>query len=83
MDTASADEKHPQLAEAMINRAEQYNQTMAFINHPPKDCTINVITPDDSFAVGRLTTDKEKLEAGYQMGLRAAQDVVQQALFTR
>ncbi|WP_275426398.1 DUF6363 domain-containing protein [Vibrio variabilis] len=42
-----------------------------------------MITPDDSFAVGRLTTDKEKLEAGYQMGLRAAQGVVQQTLFTR
>ncbi|GAL33634.1 hypothetical protein JCM19240_2330 [Vibrio maritimus] len=68
----------PQLAEAMIKRAEQYNQTMAFINHPPKDCTINVITPDKSFAVGRLTTNKEKLEAGYQMGLKAARDIVQQ-----
>ncbi|SEG03998.1 patatin-like phospholipase family protein [Vibrio hangzhouensis] len=68
----------PQLAEAMINRAEQYNQTMAFINNPPPDCTIRVITPEDSFSVGRLTTNKDKLEAGYQMGLRAARNVVQQ-----
>ncbi|MGR5500142.1 patatin-like phospholipase family protein [Vibrio sp. DNB22_10_4] len=73
----------PQLAETMINRAEQYNQTMAFINNPPKGCTINVITPNESFSVGRLTTNKEKLEAGYQMGLRAAGDLVQKALFTR
>ncbi|USD68050.1 patatin family protein [Vibrio sp. SCSIO 43136] len=66
----------PQLAEAMIKRAEQYNQTLEFIDNPPKDCTIQVISPDESFAVGRLTTDKKKLELGYQMGLQAANDAI-------
>ncbi|WP_331424993.1 patatin-like phospholipase family protein [Vibrio sp. M260118] len=65
----------PNLAEAMINRAERYNQTLEFINNPPEDCTIHVIAPEDSFQVGRLTTDKAKLEAGYQMGLTAAKRV--------
>lgn len=68
--------KTPQLAEAMITRADQYNQTLAFINNPPDDCTIEVIAPDDTFEVGRLTTDKDKLEAGYQMGLKAAERFV-------
>lgn len=68
----------PQLAEAMITRAEQYNQTLEFIENPPHDCTIKVIVPDDGFAVGRLTTDKDKLEAGYQMGLKAAEQFVTQ-----
>lgn len=67
----------PNLAEAMITRADQYNQTLEFLTNPPSDCTIHVITPDDSFAVGRLTTDKNKLEAGYQMGLKAAEKAIQ------
>ncbi|MEF1278495.1 DUF6363 domain-containing protein, partial [Vibrio fortis] len=71
--------KTPQLAEAMITRADQYNQTLAFINNPPHDCTIEVIVPDDTFEVGRLTTDKDKLEAGYQMGLKAAEKALQSA----
>lgn len=70
--------KTPHLAEAMIKRAEQYNQTLAFIHHPPQDCSIKVIAPEDNFAVGRLTTNKDKLDAGYQMGLRAAKRAVSQ-----
>jgi predicted patatin/cPLA2 family phospholipase len=66
----------PQLAEAMLKRSEQYNQTLEFIHNPPEDCTIKIIAPEESFTVGRLTTDRDKLEAGYQMGLRAAQSVV-------
>lgn len=67
----------PHLADAMINRAEQYNETLEFINNPPHDCTVHVIAPEDNFAVGRLTTNKEKLDAGYQMGLRAAKHAIQ------
>lgn len=67
----------PALAEAMLRRAEQYNRTLEFINHPPQDCKITIIAPEDSFQVGRLTTNRDKLEAGYQMGLRAAQKAVQ------
>jgi predicted patatin/cPLA2 family phospholipase len=67
----------PNLAEAMVNRVDSYNQTLEFINNPPHDCTVRVIAPEDNFAVGRLTTDKDKLEAGYQMGLRAAERLVQ------
>ncbi|MCW1891028.1 DUF6363 domain-containing protein [Vibrio chagasii] len=51
----SPDEETPQLAaEAMITRAEQYNQTLEFIENPPHDCTIKVIVPDDSFAVRKI-----------------------------
>lgn len=69
--------KTPLLAEAMIKRADQYNKTLAFIANPPSDCVIHVIAPDHSFAVGRLTTDKDKLEVGYQMGLKAGSQVTQ------
>lgn len=69
--------KTPQLAEAMIRRAEHYNQTLAFIHNPPPDCNIEVIAPEDKFSVGRLTTNKQKLDAGYQMGLKAGRKAAQ------
>lgn len=61
----------PVLAEAMIKRAESYNRAIEFIKNPPSDCTIRVIAPPDSFAVGRITTDPVKLNAGYQLGIEA------------
>ena len=64
---------YPQLAEAMINRWTAYNRAIAFIENPPADCRIRVIAPPAHFAVGRLTTDPGKLEAGYAMGLAAGQ----------
>ncbi|WP_375748869.1 patatin family protein [Vibrio sp. HN007] len=62
----------PRLAEAMIRRAVSYNKAIDFIENPPADCKINIIAPEQSFAVGRLTTDQEKLNAGYEMGYQAA-----------
>ena len=62
---------YPVLAEAMINRAESYNRAIDFINNPPSDCDIRVITPPKNFTVGRITTDPAKLDAGYQPGLEA------------
>ncbi|MDG3086259.1 patatin family protein [Vibrio hannami] len=60
----------PRLADAMIRRAVSYNKAIDFIENPPQDCKINVIAPDTSFSVGRLTTDQEKLIAGYDMGFK-------------
>ncbi|KLV05483.1 phospholipase [Photobacterium aquae] len=63
--------EHPVLANAMLKRAEIYNQAMAFIESPPVDCKVTVIVPPKTFAVGRLTTDFAKLEHGYQQGYAA------------
>ncbi len=62
----------PKLADAILNRAESYNQAIDFIDNPPEDCNMTVIAPPADFLVGRLTTDKKKLETGYQQGLVAA-----------
>ncbi|MDO6706868.1 patatin family protein [Photobacterium sp. 1_MG-2023] len=62
----------PQLAQVMLNRAQRYNQAIEFIQNPPADCSIRVIAPPAEFDVGRVTTDKKRLDAGYQMGLAAA-----------
>lgn len=62
----------PALLKTMEARAVIYNDTLDFINHPPADCTINVIAPSKAFKVKRLTMDKRKLHAGYRQGLAAA-----------
>lgn len=61
----------PVLAEAMLKRAENYNNAMDFIDNPPSDCKLTIIVPPDDFRVGRLTTDLNKLELGYQQGMQA------------
>ena len=64
--------KSPALAEALIERAGNYNQSLDFIENPPPDCQLNIIAPPPGFAVSRMTTDRDKLENGYQMGINAA-----------
>ena len=63
----------PQLAEALVRRAENYNRALDFIDNPPPDCRLHVIAPPAAFAVGRLTRDQRKLQAGYRMGVEAAE----------
>ena len=63
--------RYPSIAESMLVRAENYNQSLEFIRHPPNDATIRVIAPPDEFNVKRLTMNKTVLEQGYQMGLEA------------
>ncbi|MGF1703157.1 patatin family protein [Photobacterium makurazakiensis] len=61
----------PELAEAMLQRADAYNKAIDFIENPPADCKLTVIAPPEEFAVGRVTTDKQKLDTGYQQGVAA------------
>ena len=72
--------KHqPPLAEAMLRRHNAYNRAIDFIENPPPDCRIQVIAPPKDFAVGRVTTDQGRLEAGYAMGLAAGRAATRQA----
>ena len=66
--------KTPQLAEAVIQRAASYNRAMDFIDKPPQDCRVHVLAPPGDFAVNRVTRDRARLDAGYQMGLDAARE---------
>jgi predicted patatin/cPLA2 family phospholipase len=63
--------RQPRLAQAMIDRHRAYNRAVDFIEDPPPDCRIRVIAPPQGFAVGRVTTDRSRLDAGYALG-RAA-----------
>ncbi|MNH21642.1 hypothetical protein D3C79_814600 [compost metagenome] len=63
----------PALARASLARHHSYNDAIDFIRNPPADCRIRLIHPPAGFRVGRMTTDPDKLEQGYQMGWQAAQ----------
>ena len=64
----------PALARASLARHHSYNDAIDFILQPPADCRIRLIYPPAEFRVGRMTTDRDRLEQGYQMGWRAGQD---------
>ncbi|MGL6389036.1 patatin-like phospholipase family protein [Aeromonas hydrophila] len=66
--------KTPALARASLSRHQSYNDAIDFIRQPPADCRIRVIVPPAGFRVGRMTTDRGRLEQGYQMGWQAALD---------
>ncbi|SFO75930.1 patatin-like phospholipase family protein [Enterovibrio norvegicus] len=63
--------KYPNIADAMRQRAERYNQSLSFIKNPPVDCKIRVIAPPKNFSIGRFTMKKSKLDVGYEMGKKA------------
>lgn len=61
--------RYPQIAQAMLVRAENYNQSLEFIRNPPEGTTIRVIAPPEEFAVKRLTMKSTTLIEGYKMGV--------------
>ena len=63
--------RYPQIAQAMLVRAENYNQSLEFIRNPPEGTTIRVIAPPEDFAVKRLSMKYPTLVAGYEMGVSA------------
>lgn len=65
---------HPKMAEAMLQRADNYNESLAFIRNPPKDAVIRVIAPPSDFHVQRLSRRQSVLIEGYEMGLIAGRN---------
>ncbi|MEO2279530.1 patatin-like phospholipase family protein [Pseudoalteromonas pernae] len=63
----------PALVSTMQTRWQDYNASLDFIASPPEDCTIEVIAPPSDFRVSRTTRDLALLDAGYHMGIKAAQ----------
>ncbi len=65
--------KYPNLVKALANRAEKYQQAIAFMRNPPQGVRIIEVNPPDTFQTKRLTTDVAVLmrdyRTGYQMGL--------------
>ena len=66
--------KYPKIVELMRGRAEMYNRLTAEIFEDERAGKIFVITPEDTFGVGRLEGDWAKLEPLYREGLRAGRE---------
>jgi predicted patatin/cPLA2 family phospholipase len=66
--------EHPQMAEAMLHRSQNYNESLAFIRNPPRGTNIRVIAPPEDFSVQRLSMRQSVLLEGYEMGLSAGRD---------
>ncbi len=60
---------YPRLAEAIINRAAQYNQTLDMIAKLEKEGSIYVIRPNETLPVSRMENKPKRLEKVYYMGL--------------
>ena len=63
--------RYPNVAKALLIRAENYNQSLEFIHNPPKGITIRVIAPPELFPVKRLSMKLPILLKGYQIGTSA------------
>ncbi|MDF5377686.1 DUF6363 domain-containing protein, partial [Vibrio parahaemolyticus] len=61
--------EHPKMADAMLRRADNYNQSLEFIRNPPPGTHVRVIAPPDNFHVQRLSMRQSVLLEGYEMGL--------------
>ncbi|EPI4955141.1 patatin-like phospholipase family protein [Vibrio parahaemolyticus] len=62
--------EHPKMAEAMLHRSENYNESLEFIRNPPQGTRVRVIAPPDEFQVQRLSMRQSVLLEGYEMGLQ-------------
>jgi predicted patatin/cPLA2 family phospholipase len=70
--------QYPKLCDAIEDRADRYNATIDFIENPPADCKIYIIAPPEYMPVGRFTRQRDRLEIGYNAGLRAAFEHIDQ-----
>ena len=66
--------EYPKMAQAMLQRAENYNTSLDFIRNPPEDLNIHVIAPPTGFSVRRLSMRQSVLLEGYEMGLEAGRE---------
>jgi predicted patatin/cPLA2 family phospholipase len=71
--------RYPLLAKAILARAQTYNDALDFIAHPPADCQVRVLAPEQDFPVGRFTRDLKKLHTGYELGHCAATAMLRSA----
>ena len=60
--------KHPEYAEAMLHRHEEYNETIDKLSEEEKNGGIYVIAPEDTLDVGRTDKRVDKLMALYAQG---------------
>ena len=66
--------RYPRLVKAVANRANRYQQSIAFMRHPPEGVRIIEINPPETFQTKRLTKNvtilKHDYQSGYETGLK-------------
>lgn len=60
--------RYPKLSRMIRNHASKYNESLNFINNPPKDLEIFQVQPDAKLVTERNTLDHQILEQDYQLG---------------
>lgn len=65
--------RYPTLVEAIRNRPEMYNETIAYITEKEEKGEVFVIRPEKALEVNRIEKDPEKLWSAYHEGRRTAE----------
>lgn len=75
--------KYPRLVDAIVTRAERYNQTLDYLQQLEADGKVFIIRPYEPMPVSRIENNPQKLDALYQVGyehLLAQLDALQEWL---
>ncbi len=65
------------LADLLMVHYQTYALTQDFLKHPPEDCFIIQIAPDQPLKSAALMSSQEDMIADYQVGLRAGQRFIE------
>jgi predicted patatin/cPLA2 family phospholipase len=68
--------RYPGLAQAMERRYRVYNESVELAEKMEKEGSVVLIRPTEDLDVGRMTKDKGKLTALYELGMRDAQAAI-------
>lgn len=74
--------KYPQLHENLSRRVKIHQDAIALIRNPPAGVIITEICPPANFTIGRFNRNHQRLHEGYQLGLGAAPDAINQWIST-
>lgn len=69
--------KYPKIAERMINRHNQYNNSVETLLHWEKEEKAFVIRPSHTPEISRIEKNPQKLQAVYNMGVNDANSVIE------
>lgn len=70
--------KYPQLAEAILSRAERYNQTLDQLYRLEAEGKVFIIQPQGTMNVSRIENKPDKLDHLYKMGIKEAEQLLPQ-----
>jgi len=69
--------KNPAVAHACRDTPRAYGEAIAFLNQPPRDCTIIHVAPETALATSRTSRDREALERDYTLGRAHGRDAIE------